>query len=211
MGKILRLKQGNIPHTGLGLTLCWFSVILFDSVLYTFWFSFIYFLIQRYSSWFSVILFDLVLYFFIQCYILLIHLQYHPPPTPTFTRQMPPHWTPTSCHVLRDWTPLSAPTVLVDYTVTDCTVWRKQTAPVSTRTKSSWYGTLLSLPPSFSFSLVHSLSPYLFLIRPLHNSISKSFVFFSSENGHCHNRHLWDLPVLQWRTPMCSEELPSLC
>lgn len=41
MGKILRLKQGNIPHTGLGLTLCWFRVILFDSVLY--------FLIQLYT------------------------------------------------------------------------------------------------------------------------------------------------------------------
>lgn len=41
MGKILRLKQGNIPHTGLGLTLCWFSVILFDSALY--------FLIQLYT------------------------------------------------------------------------------------------------------------------------------------------------------------------
>lgn len=147
-------------------------------MLYTFWFSFIYFLIQRYTSWFSVILFDLVLYFFIQCYILLIHLQYHPPPTPTFTRQMPPHWTPTSCLVLRDWTPPSAPTVLVDYTVTDCTVWRKQTAPVSTRTKSSWYGTSLSLSPSFSFSRSLSLSRYLFLIRPLHITLSLRVLSF---------------------------------
>lgn len=103
-------------------------------------------LIQHYTFWFSV--------------ILLIHLQYHPPPTPTFTRQMPPHWTPTSCHVLRDWTPLSAPTVLVDYTVTDCTVWRKQTAPVSTRTKSSWYGTSLSLSLHLSLSLSLSLHIY---------------------------------------------------
>lgn len=123
------LKQGNIPQTGLGLTV--------DSALY--------FLIQCYTFWFRVKYF-------------VIHLQYHPPPTPTFTRQMPPHWTPTSCLVLRDWTPPSAPTVLVDYTVTDCTVWRKQTAPVSTRTKSSWYGTSLSLSPHLSLSLVHSLS-----------------------------------------------------
>lgn len=144
-GENLKAQTGKHSSHRAGVDSLYFLIqcyILFDSALYTFWFS--------------VILFDLVLYFFIQCYILLIHLQYHPPPTPTFTRQMPPHWTPTSCHVLRDWTPLSAPTVLVDYTVTDCTVWRKQTAPVSTRTKSSWYGT--SLSPSIFLFLSYSLS-----------------------------------------------------
>lgn len=175
MGKILRLKQGNIPHTGLGLTLCWFSVILFDSALY--------FLIQLYTfNSFTV------------------------PPTPntnlhkTDAPALNPHVMPCFEGLDTSQCPNCTGGLYCDglhcVKKADCTCQYKNKIIM-----------VRNLSLSFSFSL----SQYLSLIRPLHTSFSKSFVFFSSENGHCHNRHVRDLPVLQWRTPMCSEELPTLC
>lgn len=183
----------------------WFSVIYFLIQLYILFDSALYFLIQRYTFWFSVVLFYSVLYTFNSFTV---------PPTPntnlhkTDAPALNPHVMPCFEGLDTSQCPNCTGGLYCDglhcVKKADCTCqYKNKIIMVRNLSLSPSIFLFLSFTLSLSISISHQASPY--------NSFSKSFVFFSSENGHCHNRHVRDLPVLQWRTPMCSEELPSLC